>query len=100
LPNWTQFSEGIVTQGGLFEAFVLKLQFAKELGMMNQEDRPRVGYLGFEHHFEQPRRGFELLGMMPELPRRHFFERHVTGAADLQQRVARDRIKWLDAPVE
>ncbi len=39
-------------------------------------------------------------GVMPEFPGRHFFERHVPGAADLEQGVARDRVEGLDAAVE
>jgi hypothetical protein len=67
---------------------------------MDKENGTRVGHLRTSHYFEQPFCGLELHWMVPEFPGRHLFERHVAGAADLEQGIARDRIEGLDAAAE
>ena len=68
--------------------------------MVDQENPPGVGRVGFEHHFEQPPGGFQLLRVVPELPGGHDLQRQVAGAANLEQRVAGHGIEGLDPAVE
>ncbi len=94
------FIEGVVAQAGFFDAFVLELQFADEIGVMNEKDGAVIRLFGERRNFEQPLRGFQFFGVMPESPRWHLLQRHIAGAADLQQRIARHRVERLDAAVE
>jgi len=95
-----QFCERIVAKAGFFDPLVLELQFAQQLGMVNHEHRPRIGYFRARHQFQQPFGRFELFRMVPEFQRRHFFQRHVARASYLEQRISRHRIEWLNAPVQ
>src|SRR5207244_5460826 len=58
-----------------------------------------VGDVRFEQNFQQPIGGAELLGMMPKLPGGHLFERNITGRTYLQEGVAGNGVKRLDAAI-
>src|SRR2546429_8031493 len=79
------FLKRVVPQARLLDALVLQLQFADEIRVMDEKDWTPVRLFGPGHHFEQPLGRFEFFRVMPEFPRRHDFQRHVAGAADLQQ---------------
>ena len=86
---------GLIRTGGnwFLDALVLELQFADQVRVMNEENGPIIRLFRPRHHFQQPLRGFEFLRMMPEFPRRHDFQRHIARAADLEQGIARHRVK-------
>ena len=91
---------GIVAQAGFFDSLVLELELTEQLGVMNEEDGASVGNFGTRGEFEEPFRGFEFFGVMPELPCGDYFQGQVAGAADLKERVTSDRIDWLDSAVQ
>jgi hypothetical protein len=90
----------LTSQAGFLNAFVLELQFAEEIGVMNEKEGAVVRLFGTRRDLEQPLRCLQLFRVLPEFPRRHLLEREIAGAADLQQCVARHRVERLDAAVE
>src|SRR5258708_6378887 len=67
---------------------------------MNEENGTGVCLFRARHYLKQPFTRFQFLGMMPKLPGRDFLQRHVACAADLEQGIVSDGIKWLNAAVE
>ena len=100
LRHRADFLERIVTQRRLLDALVLQFQLADEIRMMDQEDRAAIRLRRPGHHFEQPFGRFQLFRVMPKLPGGHLLERDVARAADLQEGIAGDGVKRLNATVE
>src|SRR5262249_15042715 len=92
--------EGVVAETGFLDAFVLELEFAKDVRMVNEENRAGIGDFGTSHQLEQPFGGFELFGMVPEFPAWNFLQRDIASAAELEQRVTGDGVEGLDATIE
>ncbi len=95
-----ELAKRVIAQAGLRHPFVLQFEFPEQFRMVNKKDRTGVGDRGPGHHFEEPLGRLQLPGVTPELPRRHFLERHGASAADLQQRVARYGIEGLDPAIK
>ena len=85
--------------GPTFRPLCREVQFAQQLRMVDEENGAGVSHLGPEHDFQEPGGGLELFRVVPEFPRGDFFQRQITGGADLEQRVAADRIERLDAAI-
>ena len=68
LNDWPDVVEGVITQTGVLNTFVLKLQSGDEVGMMNEENRTIVRVLRSRHDFQQPLRRLEFLWMFGKLP--------------------------------
>ena len=67
--------------------------------MVNQKNGTSVGHVRFEQNFQQPIGGTEFFGMVPKLPRGDLLERDITGRTDLQEGVASNGVKRLDAAI-
>ncbi len=83
---------------------------ARNVWMVDEENRTLIGLFRFEHHFHQPFGGFQLFRMVPEFPTRNFlhdaefirnvFQRDVAGAADLAQGIEANGIEGLNTTIE
>jgi len=78
--------------------FLRKFEQRDEFGVIDPEDRPIIGRLGFHHHVGQPFDGRDDFGLfVPAFPR---FQVGRLLLAQLQERVARERVHRLDPAVE
>jgi len=68
--------------------------------MVNEKDPPFIRQLRAHHHFHQPCRSRQFFRMFPELPGFLFLQGHGLRTANLEQRIAGDRIQRLDTAVQ